>query len=185
MAAAAATIGKAQPKLNQAVQQHNQADEQLQSDMSDYKKTCQSTDLNNSQHDRCNRRQKQLNAQIDQINSGTENLQVQQKALQQQIAQYNTESQALNEAIPDNTDAINKTFAAEEEWLDEARNLVAAPAFAPYRKAAGCPNVVNPPTTGKELQKMAGELLNCLQNLAHSTKPKHTAAAKGGTAGGA
>ncbi len=170
------SIKQTQPKLNQAVQKHNAASKQLQSDMAAYKKNCSGKNLPPDKYKQCQAQQKKLNAQINQVNAETKSLQAKQQALKAKIAKYNSESQALNAAAPQNSDALQSAFAAEEAWLDKARDLVGSPAFAPYRKSAGCPEVKNPPKTASEMQHMAGELLSCLRNLAHHSKSSVSAA---------
>ncbi|MGH8162675.1 MAG: hypothetical protein ACRESR_11165 [Gammaproteobacteria bacterium] len=177
LAAMAQSIKEAQPELNQAVQKHNAASKQLQSGMAAYKKNCQKHNLSPSQEKQCKAQQKELNAQINQINAETHRLQAKQQALTAKIARYNKESTALNTAAPNSTNALHQALNGEQDWLNKARNLVASPAFASYRKAAGCPEVKTPPKTASAMNRMTSQVLDCLRNLAyHHSSHKASAA---------
>lgn len=153
-------------ELSAKVTSHNQASTQLTQNIATYKKTCQSRSLDMAQLDRCQALQRKLNSEINSVNADTKTLTTEQTALQQKASSYNSESSTWSKAEAANTGALNKAFYSEEEWLDKARDMVASGAFAPYRKSARCPDVVQPPATPEGMHAMAKSVLACLERVA-------------------
>ena len=64
------------------------------------------------------------------------------------------------------TPTIAARLAGQEQWLDQARNLAASPAFQPYAKKGGCPDVMKPPKSFEAIMSMSDSILTCLKKVA-------------------
>lgn len=165
----------AEGKSVQAEQQQLQADidalKKASTDFnqkaSDYEATCakpKSTD----QYNACKTQNAQLKQQSDQLKTEPAQLNKRQNDFIARATKYNQEVKSAPKEVSAADTSFRNALINQYQWLDKARVLVASPAFAPYAKKAGCPDVKNPAKSTEAAMKMSDDILTCLKKVAGS-----------------
>ncbi|HVC27960.1 MAG TPA: hypothetical protein VNF48_00245 [Gammaproteobacteria bacterium] len=165
----------AEGKSIQAEQQQLQADidalKKASADFnqkaSDYEAACakpKSTD----QYNACKTQNVGLKQQSNQLKTEPAQLNKRQNDFIARATKYNQEVKAAPKEVSTADTGFRNALINQYQWLDKARVLVASPAFVPYAKKAGCPDVKNPAKTTESAMKMSDEILTCLKKVAGS-----------------
>jgi chromosome segregation ATPase len=134
---------------------------------SDYDAACakpKSTD----QYNACKAQNAQLKQLSDQLKAEPAQLNKRQNDWVARATKYNQDVKAAPKEVSAADTAFRNALINQYQWLDKARVLVASPAFGPYAKKAGCPDVKNPAKTTESAMKMSSEILTCLKKVAGS-----------------
>jgi len=134
----------------------------------DYKSKCDSKQLTADQYKACKEELAQINASINTVNSQPAILNKRQNDYIARATKFNQEVKTAPKEVNAASTAYTHALISQFSWLDKARVLVASPAFAPYAKKAGCPEVKNPPKSDEAGMKMSNEILTCLKKVAGS-----------------
>ncbi len=154
-----------QQQLQSAIAAYKQQVADVKTETAKYKSTCEGKQLNQEQYKSCKAMNAKINTDIAAVNTTLPKLNKQQDDLNARAVKYNHDIQAAPGQVRTADANYRNAFSLQESWLDQARNLVASPAFQPYAKKAGCPNVMQPPTTMVALLKMSDEILVCLKKV--------------------
>ena len=138
----------------------------VQTETDNYKSTCSSKQLNTDQYKACKAQLAQINADIATVNAEQPRLTKNQSDWQTRAVKYNQAIQTAPNEVRAADSKYRNAMVDQYHWLDKARLMVASPAFQPYAKKAGCPNVRNPAKTSEAATKMSGEILACLKKVA-------------------
>lgn len=155
-----------QQQLQSAIAAYKQQVADVKTETANYKSTCEGKQLNQTQYKSCKAMNAKINTDIAAVNTTLPKLNKQQDDLNARAVKYNHDIQVAPGQIRVADANYRNALSLQESWLDQARNLVASPAFQPYATKAGCPNVMQPPTTMGALLKMSDEILVCLKKVA-------------------
>ncbi|HVA55821.1 MAG TPA: hypothetical protein VNI53_08540 [Gammaproteobacteria bacterium] len=134
---------------------------------SNYEAACakpKSTD----QYNACKAQNAELKQQSDQLKTEPAQLNKRQNDFIARATKYNQEVNTAPKEVSAADTAFRNALINQYTWLDKARVLVASPAFVPYAKKAGCPDVKNPAKTTESAMKMSDEIITCLKKVAGS-----------------
>jgi chromosome segregation ATPase len=146
----------------------NKQNDDLKQQTIDYKAKCDGKQLSTDQYKACKDQLNQINAAINNINTQPAKLKKRQDDIMARANKYNQRVQSLPKQISDDDTAYRNALVTQLDWLDKTRTLILTPAFQPYAKKAGCPDVKNPAKSTEAAINMSDEVLACLKKVAES-----------------
>lgn len=132
---------------------------------SDYEAAC-AKPKTTDQYNACKAQNAELKQTSDQLKSEPAQLTKRQNDFIARATKFNQEVKAAPKEVEAAQNAWRKALIDQYSWLDKARVMVASPAFEPYAKKAGCPDVKNPAKTDEAAMKMSDEIITCLKKVA-------------------
>ncbi len=166
LAAEGKQIQAQQQQIQAGIAAYKQKVADVQTETASYKSTCSGKQLNKDQYKACTAQLAQVNADIATVNAEQPKLTKNQSDWQTRAVKYNQEIQTAPNAVRAADSKYRNAMVDQYHWLDKARLMVASPAFQPYAKKAGCPDVRNPAKTSEAAMKMSDEILACLKKVA-------------------
>jgi chromosome segregation ATPase len=157
-----------QQQLQANIDAYKKQNDDVKQQTVDYKAKCDNKQLTPDEYKACKEELAQINASINAVNAKPASLNKQQNDFLARAKKYNEEVKTAPKAVSAAQTAYRNALISQFQWLDKARVLVASPAFAPYAKKAGCPDVKNPAKTDEAGMKMSDEILTCLKKVAGS-----------------
>ncbi|MGA9855640.1 MAG: hypothetical protein WBR29_10225 [Gammaproteobacteria bacterium] len=161
------SIQAEQQKLQADIDALKKASADFNQKASDYEATC-AKPKTTDQYNACKAQNTELKQQSDQLKAEPAQLNKRQNDFIAQATKYNQEVKTAPKEVTASQTAWRNALINQYQWLDKARVLVASPAFEPYAKKAGCPDVKNPAKTDEAGMKMSDEILACLKKVAGS-----------------
>jgi len=155
-----------QQQIQAAIAAYKQKVADVKTETANYQKNCSGKQLNQDEYKACKAQLATVNQDIADVNSMSPKLTQQQNAWQTRAVKYNQLVQTSPKEVRAADSKYRSAIASQYEWLDKARDRVAQPAFQPYAKKYGCPNVQKPPKNPDAAQKMSDEILACLKKVA-------------------
>ncbi|HVC28574.1 MAG TPA: hypothetical protein VNF48_03410 [Gammaproteobacteria bacterium] len=161
------SIQAEQQKLQADIDALKKASADFNQKASDYEAAC-AKPKTTDQFNACKAQNAELKQTSDQLKTEPAQLNKRQNDFIARATKYNQEVKTAPKAVSAADTAFRSALINQYNWLDKARVLVASPAFAPYAKKAGCPDVKNPAKTTESAMKMSDEILTCLKKVAGS-----------------
>lgn len=140
----------------------------IKTQTADYQKKCNGKQLNPDAFAACKAQLAKINQEIDQNNAQPAKLNQRQNALMANAKKYNADVVAVPKVVKAQEHAYEGALADQQSWLQKARTLVSQPAFQPYAKKNGCPNVGKTPKTLDAIMTMSEDIIACLKKVANS-----------------
>lgn len=153
-------------QLQADIAAYQKQNDDIKQQTADYKSKCNSKQLSADQFTACKAQLAQINAAIDAVNSQPAKLKKRQKDIMDRATKYNQEVQTAPKLANAEQTAYHNAQLDLAPWLQKARIMVASPAFQPYAKKAGCPNVMKTLKTYEEDMTMSEEIVACLKKVA-------------------
>jgi predicted nucleic acid-binding Zn-ribbon protein len=155
-----------QQQIQAAIAAYKQKVADVKTETADYQSKCSGKQLNQDEYKACKAQLAKVNQDISDVNTESPKLNQQQTAWQARAVKYNQAVQTTPKEVRAADSKYRNAMATQYQWLDKARDLVASPAFQPYAKKAGCPDVRKPAKTSEAAVKMSQEVLACLKKVA-------------------
>ncbi len=134
----------------------------------DYQSNCNGKPLNKDEYANCKAQLAKINQEINENNAKPAQLNQRQSDLMARVKKYNEEVVAVPKTVKAEEHAYEGALADQQSWLQKARTLVSQPAFQPYAKKNGCPNVSKTPKTLDAIMTMSEDIIACLKKVANS-----------------
>ncbi len=161
------SIQEQQQQLQADIDALKKASADFNQKASDYEAAC-AKPKTTDQYNACKAQNTELKQTSDQLKSEPAQLNKRQNDWIARATKYNQEVKTAPKEVNTAQTAFRNALINQYQWLDKARVLVASPAFEPYAKKAGCPEVKNPAKTDEAAMKMSDEIITCLKKVAGS-----------------
>jgi predicted nucleic acid-binding Zn-ribbon protein len=155
-----------QQQIQSEITAYKQKVDDVKTETDNYKTTCNGKQLNPDQYKACKAQIAQVNSDITAVNAEQKKLNKLQSDWQSRAVKYNQEVQTTPKEVREADNKYRTAMADQYQWLDKARDMVASPAFQPYAKKSGCPDVRKPAKTSEAAIKMSEDILACLKKVA-------------------